>query len=100
MCVHLPLTSPGLLVVRIVSARVGFVCVHYFRTPGDARTIFFRVSIFSGFFIFQLFEIDANFRSDTSKVRSKPLKSRQKSKIDHRTKRVLPNARCLGGVAD
>ena len=51
-------------------------------------------------FIFQLFEIDANFRSDTSKVRSKPLKSRQKSKIDHRTKRVLANAKRSLVVAD
>ena len=83
--------------VRIVSAMIDFVCVHYFRTPGDAWTNFF-----SGFnfFIFQHSEIDAKMRLTWCKVRFKPWKSRQKSKIDHRTKRVLPHAIPFLVVAD
>ena len=33
--------------VRIVSARVDFVCVHCFTTPGDVRTSFFGFQLFS-----------------------------------------------------
>ena len=73
--------------VRIVSAMVELVCLHIF-----LDFLFFKTLNLMQKFVPTLLH--------ACKVRFKALKLRQKSKIDHRTKRVLPNARCLLGVAD
>ena len=65
--------------VRILSARVRLVCIQYFSTLRRARNNFLQ--------------------PPTCRVRFKPLKLRQKSKIADQKKRVLPNARCLVDVA-
>ena len=61
--------------VRILSARVRLVCIQHFSTLRRARNNFFTATCFT-------FEIASKIENCGSK------------------KRVLPKARCLGGVAD